>query len=353
MAFVELVAVGVALALRHQADREPVVVERVVTEYLPMPMPMAAEAPAPAPAPVVEPVVAAPDPVLTMKPFTSEEEIMSLPSTPMPSSPVLDAPAIADPMVERLVDEAREARVRDDMRGAIVKLEEAEQLAAEDPTVLYLLAEAFEAMGHYDKAADYYEKVLGLGPRKAGSLLELASHKLSHGFEQAQKMEGHLTLGRVRHFNDKRIAEGEKIILTIPIMAAPDRKIDPEQVRVDVFFFDKLDGKLQEASNASTRTSRFVTEPVDWKDTGEELLQVTYFIPPGIDKDRHLLGERVYFGQIVELHYGSELLDHQAWPRTLAMQRNVPESEPLFIPEDFPVEEWNEGNPLLPPLPVP
>ncbi|NIP94087.1 MAG: hypothetical protein GWO24_11800, partial [Akkermansiaceae bacterium] len=279
--------------------------------------------------------------------------ILKIPAGPRRTVPVLQAPFIADPLVERLVQEAREARVRDDMRGAIVKLEEARQKAPEDPTVLYQFAEVFEAMGVYDKAADYYEKVFALGPREAGSLLELASHKLSHGFEQADRMEGKLTLGRIRQFNDKRVREGEKIILTVPIMAAPDRVIEDTLVKVDVFFFDKLDSRIREASPVSQREYKWLTEPVDWKDTGEELLQVTYFIPPGDGRDQHLLGERRYFGHVVELHYDGELLDHQAWPRTLARQRNVPEANPLFLPEELLLEDLNEANPLLPPLPRP
>ena len=121
---------------------------------------------------------------------------MKIPTSPESGQPVLDAPRIADPVVERLVEEARQARVRDDIRSAILKLEDAEAKAPEDPTVLYLSAEVFEAMGHYERAADYYEKVYTIGAAAAGSLHELAAHKLSHGFEQARRMEGQLTLGQ-------------------------------------------------------------------------------------------------------------------------------------------------------------
>ena len=41
IAFIEVVAVGLALALRMNSQEEPVVVERVVTEYLPMRSPAA------------------------------------------------------------------------------------------------------------------------------------------------------------------------------------------------------------------------------------------------------------------------------------------------------------------------
>lgn len=354
LAFVELVAIGVALAVRGQSPRDPVVVERIVTEYIPValtaatesrpePAPAATETAAdPAPAPAREPV---------RKPFTTEAEILATPS-PAPSvTPVLKAPYIADPVVERLVQEAREARVKGNMGAAIAKLEDAQQTAPNEPNVLYQFAEIFEAVGNYDKAGDYYEKVLALGPQKSGSLLELAAHKLSHGFESARKMEGKLTLGRIRHFKDTRLKEGEKVVITVPVVAAPGHQIEPGNVTVDVFFFDEQDGDIKETIDTSKRTERWLTEPVDWQDTGEELLQVTYYIPPANERDLHLLGPRTYFGQVVELHYKDELLDHQAWPRTLANQRNVPESDPLFIPEEFIPQDLNEANPLLPPLP--
>ena len=343
VAFVELVAVGVALALRSQENPEPVVVERVVKELVPLAMPAAEPQPA-APVPRREEV---PIP----KPFTNEEEILAMAPPPL-GHPELNAPPVDDPVVERLVLEAREARVRDDYRGAIVKLEEAEERAPNDPTVLYVSGEVFEAWGLYDKAADYYQRVFQVG-LNAGSYYELASHKLSHGFEQARRMEGKLALGRVRQFIDKRVKDGEKVVISVPIMAAPDQKIDPSLVDVKVLFFDKINGEVSEAMSDTIREPRWITEPVDWKDTGEELLQVTYFIPKEEGPDVHLLGERKYHGQVVELKYSGDLLDHQAWPRTLAKARNVPEANPLFIPEEWIPEDLNEANPLLPPLPKP
>lgn len=345
VAFVELVAVGVAL--RNQVASEPLVVERVRTEYVALAVHQDEAAPS---VPALETAggkTALPD----AKAPAAKKGSATVASAPPAEAPILKAPLIADPVVERLVQEAREARVRDDIRAAIVKLEEANQKDPENATVLYQFGELFEAMGVYDKAADHYQKVFALGPRKAGSLQDLAAHKLSHGFESAQKMEGKLTLGRIRHFNDKRVQEGEKIILTVPIMAAPDQDIDDKLVKVDIFFFDKLDGEIHEALAASKREYKWLTKPVNWKDTGEELLQVTYIIPPADDRDEQLLGVRKYFGQVVEMHYKGELLDHQAWPRTLARQRNVPEANPLFIPDEFIPEDLNEANPLLPPLP--
>lgn len=345
VAFVELVAVGVALALRTTPGNSPVVVERVVTEYVPMTLP-AGEPESTVPPPVPVPTPSLPIP----RAFTNAEELLSRPVGRLGTTPTLKAPFIDDPEVERLVQEAREARVKDDIGAAVLKLEAAEEKAPAEPNVLYQFAEVFGAVGQYEKAADYYQKVFNLGPVKAGALYELASHKLSVGFEQAQKMEGKMTLGRIRRFNDTG-GGGERIVLRIPVLAAPGQEIDNNKLSIEVTFYDKRNGKIHQATSDSELSHKWLTTPLNWNDTGEELLQYTYVIPPGDNRDIHLLGERRHFGQVVELRYHGELLDHQAWPRTLAKQRNMQEVSPLFIPPEFLPEKLNEANPLLPPLP--
>ena len=348
-AFVELVAVGVALAMRIDDANSPMVTERVITEYVPMTLPTAETPPVPAPGPAPTPKPAPAPPI--PKAFTNEEELLSSQADRLGATPTLKTPFIDDPEVERLVHEAREARVKSDFGAAVLKLEAAEEKAPAEPNVLYQFAEVFGAVGHYENAADYYQKVFNLGPVEAGALYELASHKLSVGFEQAQKMEGKMTLGRIRHFSDKHADTGKRIVLTIPILAAPGQEIDDNKLSIEVTFYDKRNGKIHQATSDSELSHKWLTTPLNWNDSGEELLQYTYVIPPGDKRDIHLLGKREYFGQVVELHYNGELLDHQAWPRTLAKQRNVQEVSPLFIPPEFLPEKLNEANPLLPPLP--
>jgi len=343
IAFLELVAVGLALAVRNQSEEPGKVVERVVTEYLPLEPPARSTPPA-TPAPTGKP---SPIP----KAFTNIEELVSSDAGPLGATPTLKAPFIANPEVERLVAQAREARVRDDIGAAVLKLEAAEGLAPTEPNVLYQFAEVFVAVGHYDKAADYYQKVFNLGPVTAGALYELASQKLSLGFEQALGMEGKMRLGRIRQYSDQDQNGSKRVILTIPVLAAPGHSVDENKLSVQVTFYDKRNGKIYQATSDSNLRHKWTTPPLDWDDSGEELLQYTYIIPPEDKRDMHLLGERSHFGQVVEMRYGGELVDHQAWPRTLAEQRNIQQSSPLFIPSDFPPGPINEANPLLPPLP--
>ena len=73
IAFVEVVAIGLALALRMNSQEEPVVVERVVTEYLPVqplaPNPLSAIAESAADS------IAEPSPLPA--PFTTAEELVN------------------------------------------------------------------------------------------------------------------------------------------------------------------------------------------------------------------------------------------------------------------------------------
>ena len=347
IAFIEVVAVGLALALRMNSQKEPVVVERVVTEYLPI-QPPAATTRVNITAPAADSTV---EPSPLPAPFTTAEELVNSDAEPLDATPSLKTPFIANPEVERLVVQARQARVRDDIGAAVLKLEAAEGIAPEEPNVLYQFAEVFGAVGHYDKAADYYQKVFNLGPVRAGALYELASRKLSLGFEQGMSMEGKMRLGRIRHYSDQGDNGSKRVVLTIPVLAAPGQGVDTNKLSIQVTFYDKRNGKVYQATSDSNLSHKWATPPLDWGDSGEELLQYTYIIPPGDERDRHLLGERMHFGQVVEMRYGGELIDHQAWPRTLAEQRGVQESSPLFIPSDFLPGQINEANPLLPPLP--
>ncbi len=338
LAFAELVVAGTALAGRLEAGRKVRVVERIVPHVITMPGPARPGDAAATPGRIsaVPPPAAAP--AATPAPVA------------LPAPSPLAAPRIADPVAERLVAQAREARVAEDMGLALVKLEEAAGLAPDDPNVLYEFGLVYELMGVNDRAAESYQKVFDLGTTGAGSLYELAAIKLRDGFEQPEAKSGRISLGRVRVFPDRRSADRERIVLTVPVQAVPGEKIDPADLEVVVRFFDEVGGggEPQPASPASSTSYDWVTLPVDWQ-TGEELLRVTYALPEQDVQQDHLFGERRYHGQVVELVYRGTLIDSQAWPRILARRVDAPERDPLFLEQDLLPPEFNPLAPLLPP----
>ena len=352
IAFVELGAVGLALG-RQGPDplqplaSEPQIIEKLVTRYQMLPAEKETV--------VVE--------VEVEKPVYIETEIATLPDGPPIydfDDPVPDiqlaTPAISSPLVERYVEESRSLRVAGDSMRALLKLEEAAKTAPSDANVLYQFAEVYGAMGLYDKAADYYQEVFQLGTVKAGSLYELAALKLRDGISEPEDMATKFALGRVRVYEDSTWKGGERVILTVPVSAAPDLGIDSSELisalQVQVFLYDQLDGEptLRNAASSSV-DKQWVTPPVDWKDSGEELLRVIYEIPKQVNGSDHLFGTRKYFGQVVELFYENALIDKLASPRRLAKEVKARGEEVYFYPENYVPADFNYENPLLPPLP--
>ncbi|MBK1827761.1 tetratricopeptide repeat protein [Haloferula rosea] len=341
VAFVQILIAGLAVSVRVEAAREVRVEERVVTRLINV-----------APEPTVAPDEPAP-PVVALPP---PPELPPIPTLP-PARP-LDAPPIADPVVERLVMEAREARVAEDMGSAIVKLEEARAKAPDEPNVHYELGLVYETMAAFDptlaeKAGESYQKVFELGTTGAGALYPLAARKLRDGIARPADFRGKLALGRTRIFKDETFQNGERVVLTIPVSAAPGSEPEADDFFVQVDFFDKPNtGDPIPASPDSSTTVEWISGGIDWLG-GEELLRVTYILPEPDPSRSHLFGRRKYYGQVVKLMFKNELIDSQAWPRHLATQTIGPEPaglDPLFLDRELLPPDFDPNMPLLPPL---
>ena len=343
MGFAQILIAGVSIAMRMEQTRAVKVVEKLV------PAPVVS-APTPlevTPEPEIAQVIPPPAPFIEPEPTP----FVAPSSAPIPLPPPrpLVAPITADPLAERLVQQAKAARLGEDMMTAVTKLEQALKQSPNDGNALYELALCHETMGIFDRARQLYHQVYQLGTTGAGELYLLAAEKLKRGFEQPIDKVNRIVLGRARVFKDPQLDKGEKVILTIPVQAVPGEQIDGRDLEVIVNFFDEI-GARKEINPADTTNSKFeykwLTEPLDWS-TGEELLQVTYTIPRQDLQQAHLFGDRRYHGQVVELSYKGELIDAQAWPRILAHKMNKPDASPVFLDRDLPAG-FNPENPLLP-----
>jgi len=337
MAFVELLVAGMALATRLEESR----VVRVVEKEVPKPVIVRV------PGTTAESSVIARPPAQAV----AADQAPSIAATP------LKVPQVADPRSERMVNEAREARVAGDMGRAIVKLEEALAASPDDPSVRYELGLVHEQMGVYDTAAAHYEKVFQMGTSAAGALYQMAATKLRDGFETPDAMLGKLSLGRVRVFNDPNHEAGQRVILTIPVQKSPADEIDVAEIAVQVIFFNRTSkGEIAQLEDKSWVKEQWVTLPFDWAG-GEESLRMSYVIPPQDAQTEHLFGSRVYYGQVVSLTYKGEVLDVQAWPRDLAARipRAPAAAQGDLMPPEFmdslPPDFDPELGVLPPPLP--
>lgn len=330
LAFAQLLTAGVALAVRMERSQQVRVEEKVVTKIVTV----AATPPKPAKevvavAPASPPPLPPPDP------------------TPLPPARPLAAPPIADPVVERLVQEARKARLADDMASALNKLEEAQVLAPEDPSVWYETGQVYETMSAFDtrladQASDAYLKVMSLGTTGAGALYPLAAAKIRDGISMPADLRGELALGNPRVFHDNTFENGERVVVTVPVQAAEGTEISANDLVVKVNFFDSTmkEGKLdvQPAADICETVHEWVSGEFDFVG-GEELLRVTYTLPPQELQQDHLFGKRKYYGQTVEVFYKGELIDAHARPRHLSAFRAAggrpADDMPDFITEDM------------------
>lgn len=309
VAFVQLMSVGVALAMRGNI-RE--VKTEIKTEYVMIPSSSTAAV-----------RVAPPEPPRP-KPMVEEVEIAAL----VPDERAVaridrervlnSAPPIADPVVEALVNDSRKARVKGDLYLAHAKLAEAEMTDPKNPNVIYGLGANYEAFGVFDKAASYYLKVYKMGPMKAGSLYEKAGLKLAVGLRPDVRDLAMLGWGRMA--TPQREANGEKRTLMLPVTVAPDREFDPMLLRPSVRFFEEVDGKIGPAIIAEGDSgSEWITGIADWQD-GEEMAEVWYFVPDQDTANGFLFGERKFYGFVAELYYDGQLVDIRAEPRTLLQE---------------------------------
>ena len=344
IAFGQLLAAGFAVAVRVERAREVRVVEKVVPQIVTV------EAPAPKPS---KPMVAVPPPsVAALPPMPS--------ATPLPPPRPLAAPPIADPVVERLVNEARAARVADDMMTAINKLDDARVRAPQDPSVLYETGLTYEQMAAVDprladQAADAYQEVFALGTTGAGALYQLAAQKLRDGIEMPQAKRGELRLGHIRSFQDEEFAEGQRVVVDVPVQMAPGASIEPKDLVVKVSFFDstmKAGTKeiLPAAEGLFQTNYEWVSGEFDFVG-GEETLRVTYLLPPQEAQQDHLFGKRSYYGQVVDLYYKEELIDSIAKPRHLASRGSAEQQRPDDMGPEFITEDMIEYGGVLPSYP--
>ena len=268
----------------------------------------------------------------------------------------LQLPMIANPRVERLVKEARNLHLEGDMMNAILKLDEAERIDAKEVAVTYQKGLIFEEMSLFVKAADQYQKIQQLGV-KGGVYFSLAAKKLTQGMDTIESRRNVISIGPS---NTKKIrsAEGLKQAnITISVLGRADTIINPDDVVLNIYVYDQVNGAGQGAIKRSNATSiieqSWVDSVVDWKGIGnQETINIAYTIPQTQFNDNYLLGSREFYGYVVELLYKGEAVDQQASPRRLHSihSRSLASPSGPFGSKELDTPSWMNGdsNSLLP-----
>lgn len=344
VAFVQLMSVGVALSV---VERAPLAEREVETRYVVIPS--STTAAVPVKPPKVEGEEEAPVP----KKRRREEAIEVRPEgrvAEVPEDEVLSSPPMTrDPLVESLIERARQDRVSGDLFAALTKMTEASGKEPESMNISYELGAIYEAFGVFDKARAFYHQVYRGGPLKAGSLWEKAGYKLAYGLVPQSKDLVSLGLGRM--LAAERVPTGEKRTLLLSVTLAPGKEFDPALLHPKVKFYEEVDGKVGPAVyKAEESGNAWVTGGADWKD-GEEMAEVWYVSPKVDVATDFLYGEREFYGFVAELYYGNRLVDIRAQPRTLLREVKLKEGLDEYIIDELDgldLETFGAGGSLLP-----
>lgn len=257
-----------------------------------------------------------------------------------PEDPAEAMPPMTEEVAE-LVKAARYAQIDGDLKVAVVKLEQAMRLEPDNPVVLYYYGLTYEWLRNADKSREFFLKVY-TQREKAGKYFARAARHLQAGFSSPADLRGDMSFGTILEYRDPECPAGERVKLIVPILMKDGLNVRPEDLRVIVQFFDKVNGKKVEKTHAPEPSSQCITEPADWAD-GEEIMEVTYYMPPLTEEETIAYGSLKYYGYTAKLYYKGEPMDCHASPPVLFLLEQMNQSSPSGMPEIY------DGG-LLPPV---
>ena len=234
------------------------------------------------------------------------------------SDAALSAPKIDNLLLEGLVAAGEEHRAGGNMPAAIRDLKDAESALPDHPRILAGLAAIYQQMGLDAKAEVYWQKIFDLGEFRAGDYYKIADRELRgetppspSASNQVMKVE------KVEVEELPAEDHAQRVSLGVTISAEPSLYPLSDDMALIVYFFDQVDGSRIEPSTADT-SNLYPTEPYDWQINGREEIVVNYTQPKFSEEEARELGDRKYYGYIVELYYRDELQDKVIMPSDLA-----------------------------------
>jgi hypothetical protein len=196
------------------------------------------------------------------------------------------------------------------------QLQRADLILPEHPVVLREMALAHQKMGETQKAQQLFERSNAAASRAPASTLS----PVDAGAESAPPpVLGPVSFGRSKVARDMTCTTGEKQILRLELRASPGAVINPDNINIDVFFYDLVDGTRVEQSKCDKPGWKFAL-PVDFSEGGKELVDVTYHMPRMTEAEVKEHGRRMYHGFVAKLYYEGRFLGDTAEPRSLLSQ---------------------------------
>ncbi|CAN5858120.1 hypothetical protein BH11VER1_BH11VER1_24900 [soil metagenome] len=289
---------------------------KAVPKEKPALTPVAATNKAPEPLPVIPPLATyAPSP---------------LPPAPMaslgvPPAPVLPPPPTAsagkllkNPQILEALEAGKLARKQGDMQASLEALRNADAKEPNHPLILSEMALTYEEMGIMTKATAAWRNIVAMGEQTAGSVFTLAKSKLEGRDNGMPNSVSAVKLGECQVIRDASSKKGERIAVRVPLVATPGAVIDPGQMDIHVYLFEDVNqGERIEQARATAPSNEWVSAPVDWKDSNEELVDVIYDLPTPKPEEIREFGRRKFYGYVVKLFYQNKLVGEEAKPASL------------------------------------
>ncbi len=324
LAFVLLLMVGVSFSLSTRIK----IIEKPVEKIIEVPVPTAVvESPMSS-----EEVFDGVDDGISESPRTVDEMLAEAGTESQEPSTLVEHPALVEqkslpeenpddfmPLmteeVAKLLKEVRSAQIDGDLKIAILKLEQALTLEPENPVVLYYYGLTYQSLRNAEKSREYFLRVYAMR-EKAGKYATRAVKHLQTGFSGAADLRGDMAFGMIQETRDSECVDGERVKLIVPIFMKDGLNVRPEDLRIQIQFFDKVNDKKVELTRAPEPTISWLTDPIDWSD-GEEIMEVTYYMPPLSDEEIIAFGSLKYYGYTAKLYYKGEPMDCRAKPLVL------------------------------------
>jgi len=239
-----------------------------------------------------------------------------VPALSTASPPVVRA--LKNPQILEAIEASKLARKQGDMQASIEALRSADAKEPNHPLILSELALTYEGMGILTKATAAWRSIAAMGEKTAGSYFTLAKSKLEGRADSTLHNMSAVKLGECQVIRDASAKKGERIAVRVSLLATPGAVIDPAQMDIHVYLFEAVNhGERIEQARATAPSLDWVSAPVDWKESNEELVDVVYDLPSPKPEELREFGQRKFHGYVVKLFYQNKLVGEEAQPASL------------------------------------
>jgi hypothetical protein len=244
-------------------------------------------------------------------------------ATPAPAAQISEAEKTAQQSrLSELLAEADKLEAGASPGDALVPLEEALDVQPRNAELIARVATLHERLGQTELAQATWQKVVALGP-DAGKLFDIAEVRLKllqgPAADEGMELRDQIGLqpGSALGVVDLKVKDGGTAStpvkdLRLAVKARPGDPIDARDVRINVTFYETLDGEI--VPTMSRVQSMWFTTPVDWKGEGVEILEVKYEVPRlGPDGGP----PPQFYGYMVNIYHRGQLQETRAEPADL------------------------------------